>query len=73
MGTTAINNRISMAGPCGIDCAICELYIYKDDDELYQYLLRRGILKKKLPCPDCRLIKEHRTTLGITNEEIKTK
>ena len=49
--------RTNLVAPCGIDCGICELYTCKDNQQLYAYLLTRGIPKEKLPCPGCRELK----------------
>jgi len=56
MEPNRINERLSMVAPCGIDCGICELYLCKDDQNLYNYLLQLGIPEEKLPCPGCRAI-----------------
>lgn len=46
--------RLALVAPCGIDCGICELYICKDNSEIYNYLLSKGIPKESLPCLGCR-------------------
>jgi len=46
--------RINLAAPCGIDCGICELYICKDNKQLYDHMISRGIPEEKLPCGGCR-------------------
>ncbi len=46
--------RLNLVAPCGIDCGICELYTCKDNAQLYNALLARGIPKEKIPCPGCR-------------------
>jgi len=50
------NERTNLVAPCGIDCGTCELYICKDDPQLYSYLLKRGIPEEKIPCAGCRSI-----------------
>lgn len=54
MERNRLNERLSMVAPCGIDCGICESYLCKDDQNLYNYLLQLGIPEEKLPCPGCR-------------------
>jgi hypothetical protein len=56
MESNTINDRLNMVAPCGIDCGICELYLCKDDEQLYDYLVQKGIPKEKLPCLGCRAI-----------------
>ena len=51
------DKRALMVAPCGIDCGICELYLCKDNKQLFQYLLSKGIPEKSLPCNGCRSIK----------------
>ena len=46
--------RLELVAPCGIDCGICELYISRDNKELYDYLVSTGIPKENLPCDGCR-------------------
>lgn len=46
--------RAHLVAPCGIDCAVCELYLCKDSPELFAYLLSKGIPQNKLPCKGCR-------------------
>ena len=49
--------RLSLVAPCGIDCGICELYVCKDNSQLQNTLVEKGIPKEKLPCPGCIAIK----------------
>jgi hypothetical protein len=56
--------RMHMVAPCGIDCGICELYICKDNPQLYDYLLARGIPAGKLPCKGCRDVEGNCPVLG---------
>lgn len=51
------NERLDLAAPCGIDCGICELYICKDNAQLLNMMVQKGIPKEKLPCPGCRPLK----------------
>ena len=53
----AIEERKSLAAPCGIDCGMCELYFCRDNQQLFKYLVSIGIPEDKLPCPGCREIK----------------
>ncbi|MGE5329100.1 MAG: DUF3795 domain-containing protein [Deltaproteobacteria bacterium] len=48
------NERINLVAPCGIDCGICELNMCKDNKQLLDYLVSKGIPKEKLPCEGCR-------------------
>jgi hypothetical protein len=56
--------RLYMAAPCGIDCGICELYVCKDDINLYNKLIERGMPKDKLPCAGCRSIEGKCPVIG---------
>lgn len=56
MELNTINDRVNMVAPCGIDCGICELQLCKNDKQLYDYLVQKGIPKEKLPCPGCRAV-----------------
>ena len=49
--------RLDLVAPCGIDCGICELYVCKDNAQLQNILVEKGILREKLPCPGCLAIK----------------
>ena len=46
--------RINLVAPCGIDCGTCELNLCKDNEQLFNYLVSKGIPKEKLPCEGCR-------------------
>lgn len=48
--------RQKLAAPCGIDCGICELYLCKDDPQLYNLIVEKGISKDKIPCKGCRSV-----------------
>ena len=48
------NERTNLVAPCGIDCGACELYLCKDNEQLFTYLVSRGIPQEKLPCAGCR-------------------
>ena len=50
------NERKNLVAPCGIDCGICELYTCKDNSQLYDHLISRGIPKDNIPCAGCRSI-----------------
>ncbi len=51
-----MQERKKLVAPCGIDCGICELYMSRDNQQLMDYLLVKGIPKEKLPCDGCRSI-----------------
>ncbi len=57
--------RMEIVAPCGIDCGICELYICKDNPQLFNYLLGRGIPEEKLPCKGCRAVAGNCPVLGM--------
>lgn len=46
--------RLDLVAPCGIDCGICELYTCKDNPDLMNAMIERGIPKDKIPCAGCR-------------------
>ena len=37
------NERINLVAPCGIDCGTCELYLCKENQQLFEYLVGKGI------------------------------
>ena len=51
-----MNERVNLVAPCGIDCGICELYTCRDNQELFDHFVSRGISKDKIPCNGCRPI-----------------
>jgi hypothetical protein len=58
------NELPSLVAPCGIYCGTCELYLCKDNQQLFEYLVSRGIPKEKLPCTGCRDIKGNCPVIG---------
>jgi len=46
--------RLDLVAPCGIDCGICELYTCKDNAQLFDQLVAKGISKDIIPCNGCR-------------------
>lgn len=52
--SNTLTDRLSMVAPCGIDCGICELHLCKDNEQLFNCLVQKGIPKEKLPCQGCR-------------------
>ncbi|MBN1984112.1 MAG: DUF3795 domain-containing protein [Chitinivibrionales bacterium] len=48
--------RNSLVAACGIDCGVCELYLCKDNTQLFSFLVSKGIPKEKIPCKGCRII-----------------
>ncbi|HBV98649.1 MAG: hypothetical protein JL50_17535 [Peptococcaceae bacterium BICA1-7] len=59
---------IAMVGPCGIYCGDCECHKAKDNPNLLEYLVTKGIKREKLPCPGCRSLKGNCPALGSTCE-----
>jgi hypothetical protein len=51
-----MKNRAKLIAPCGLDCGICELYMSRDDEQLMDALITKGIPKEVLPCDGCRAI-----------------
>jgi hypothetical protein len=62
------NERFALVAPCGIDCGICELYVCKDNPQLQNMLVGKGIPKEKLPCPGCMAIKGACPVIGVACE-----
>jgi len=56
--------RTNLVAPCGIDCGTCELHICKDNQQLFAYLLSKGIPEEKLPCKGCRNIEGNCPVIG---------
>jgi len=63
--------RLSLVAPCGIDCGICELYTCRDDAELQEKIVARGIPEEKLPCEGCRSVEGNCPVLGERCETFK--
>ena len=58
--------RIKLVAPCGIDCGTCELYTCRDNEQLFAYLLTKGVPKDRLPCNGCRNIGGNCPVIGNT-------
>lgn len=52
-----MESRIKLVAPCGIDCGICELYLSRDNQQIMDYLISKGVPEDVLPCDGCRNIK----------------
>ncbi|HUW66367.1 MAG TPA: DUF3795 domain-containing protein [Spirochaetia bacterium] len=46
-----------LAAPCGIFCGECKVYKAKDNPQLQQALIARGMKKESVPCPGCRSVR----------------
>lgn len=55
-----------LVAPCGTNCGICECYTAKDNPELLEYMVSKGIAREKLPCPGCRPLEGNCPVLGVT-------
>jgi hypothetical protein len=62
------NDRLQLVAPCGIDCGLCSLNQCKDDPEVLERLVARGIPREKLPCAGCRNIQGNCPVIGPTCE-----
>jgi hypothetical protein len=51
-----VKERLTLVAPCGIDCGTCELNICKDNLQLIDIFVSKGIPKEKIPCAGCRNI-----------------
>ena len=40
--------------PCGINCGACPAYLCKDDPQLLEAIVVKGMSREDLPCPGCR-------------------
>lgn len=49
-------DRSNLVAPCGIDCGLCELYLARDNDQLFSALVGKGIPSHLIPCDGCRTI-----------------
>jgi hypothetical protein len=45
-----LRERFNLLAPCGIDCGICELYLCRDNPQLLDALISKGMPADKLPC-----------------------
>ena len=43
-----MENRINLVAPCGIDCGICELYMSRNNPQLMDYLVSKGIPRDRM-------------------------
>ena len=58
-------NKNELAAPCGIDCAMCQLYKALTDDNLRQTIIERLKLPpEKATCTGCRSIDGHCPVIG---------
>ena len=48
-----MDDRLKLVAPCGLDCGICELYMCRDDQQLTDFLISKGIPQHILPCDGC--------------------
>ena len=51
-----METRAKLIAPCGLDCGICQLYLSRNDEQLMDALISKGIPKEALPCDGCRAI-----------------
>jgi hypothetical protein len=56
--------RLHLVAPCGIDCGMCELFLCKDNQQLFDFLVSKGVPKEKLPCAGCRDIEGFCPVIG---------
>ena len=40
-----MKDRLNLVAPCGIDCGICELYLSRDNQQIREALISKGILE----------------------------
>jgi hypothetical protein len=52
-----MNERTKLVAPCGIDCAICEMYTCKDNPQMLEYFISKGYSREALPCKGCIAVK----------------
>lgn len=55
--------------PCGIYCGGCPAYLCKDDPELLEQVVAKGLKRESLPCPGCR---EHKGKCAFTDGDCAT-
>jgi hypothetical protein len=65
-GAMSVNERLGLVAPCGIDCGVCELNMCKDNPQLLEHMVSRGIPREKLPCKGCRSVKGNCPVLSET-------
>jgi hypothetical protein len=49
-----MTEREKLVAPCGLDCGNCEFYLSKQNEQILEYLVSKGIPKAVLPCNGCR-------------------
>lgn len=54
-----------LVAPCGIACGECACYKAKDNSDIMEYLVSKGIPREKLPCLGCREGKGNCPVIGV--------
>jgi hypothetical protein len=62
----SVKERLALVAPCGIDCGLCSLHTCKDDPQVLERLVSRGIPREKLPCAGCRGVQGNCPVIGGT-------
>jgi hypothetical protein len=55
--------------PCGTNCGACPAYTCKDNPELLEQVVAKGLKREDLPCPGCR---EHQGKCAFTDGDCAT-
>lgn len=55
--------------PCGTYCGGCPAYLCKDNPELLEQVVAKGLKREDLPCPGCR---EHKGKCAFTDGDCAT-
>ena len=65
-----VNEKVKncLVAPCGIQCGECECYEAKNNPELIEYLVSKGIDRNRLPCKGCREVKGECPAMSCTCE-----
>ena len=62
-------NEVYDLAPCGTNCGECPAYKCKDNPELLEQVVAKGLKREDLPCPGCR---EHKGKCAFTDGDCET-
>jgi hypothetical protein len=62
-------NEVMDIAPCGTNCGACPAYLCKDNPELLEAVVAKGLKREDLPCPGCR---EHKGKCAFTDGDCAT-
>jgi hypothetical protein len=61
--------ELKSVAPCGTNCAACPAYMCKDNPQLLEAVVVKGLKREGLPCPGCRM---HKGKCAFTEGDCET-